>query len=140
MSTSEIIHSILAENYKQTQHASCKVVGNSMFPLIRKGDWIYIEPITENNLQSGDIILFSVNQRFVVHRIVNIENDQLVTKGDWSRSLDPSITKVNVIGKLVAIKKGKYKLTLNHPFLRIQNQLIRLLNQKILNFRLRRIN
>jgi signal peptidase I len=111
-----------------------------MFPLIRKGDWIYIEPITENNLQSGDIILFSVNQRFVVHRIVNIENDQLVTKGDWSRSLDPSITKVNVIGKLVAIKKGKYKLTLNHPFLRIQNQLIRLLNQKILNFRLRRIN
>lgn len=134
MTNSNAINSILIECYKKSSISCCKVIGNSMFPLLRKGDWIYVEPIDVKKLKIGDIILFHIQQRFVVHRIVKISNEYLVTKGDWSRFLDAPIFMDNVIGKVTAIRRGKHKLSFSHPILLAHNFFVNTINQTLINF------
>lgn len=61
--------------------------GYSMYPAIRPGSFIHIEPVSEGNQPSaGDIVAWKRDSGFVVHRLVRIvrkENETwFVTRGD----------------------------------------------------------
>lgn len=109
--------SFLIESYKKSPKSCLKVIGNSMFPLLRKGDWVDVEISGKKSLKPGDIILFHNHQRFVVHRIVSIFNDYLLTKGDWSKSYDPPINMQDIIGRVISIQRGKTRINLDSPIM-----------------------
>jgi signal peptidase I len=44
-----------------------------MHPTIRHGDLITVEPVAPSNLKRGDIILYRLQNGFIAHRLVNIE-------------------------------------------------------------------
>ncbi len=81
------------------------IVSNSMNPIIEKGDLIFIDRISFDDLEIGDIIQYQLEDIQVVHRIVRLESDEgikyLITKGDNNNAED-----VNPVGQEQV--KGKY--------------------------------
>lgn len=81
------------------------VVSGSMSPNIETNDMIIIKEQKEYNI--NDIISFNSGKSIVTHRIIKIENDGFVTKGDANNVEDQNIvTKDAIKGKVVMIIPG----------------------------------
>ena len=66
----------------------------------------YIEGEIFPSPKKGDIILFKSNaDHYVLHRILKIKKDKIMTAGDYNYFKDQPITNNQVLGKLVSIKK-----------------------------------
>ena len=85
-------------------------VGYSMYPLIReREDILHIKQTDE--YKKGDIVLFKPNvEHYVLHRILKIKKDKIVTAGDYNYFKDPAITKEQILGILISIKKKDGKV------------------------------
>lgn len=119
------IHSILHRSFCEGHQVRLRVIGKSMLPLIQKGDWLVVESVTDSEmLKKGDIILFSRGREFVVHRIVELQDKEIITQGDWSRIRDLPISNRDVIGKVIEVEKPNLKIKLNDPFFKLINLLI----------------
>ncbi len=80
-------------------------VGYSMYPLIKEREDI-LHIVTSNTFQKGDIILFkSKEEHYVLHRILKIKKDKIITAGDYNYFKDQPITQEQILGKLIDIKK-----------------------------------
>ena len=74
--------------------------GNSMYPRIKEGDTIMIAPLLNYVLKKGDIVLCRINHnRFITHQILDINNQQLVTKVKTDDN-DITYTIANQSGKI----------------------------------------
>ena len=80
-------------------------VGYSMYPLIKQREDI-LRIVKTDTFKKGDIILYKSNvDHYVLHRILKIKKDKIITAGDHNFFKDQPITKEQVLGKLVSIKK-----------------------------------
>ena len=92
--------------------------GMSMYPFIRHGDLIEVEPADASAVRMGDVILSrDGHDRMVAHRVVKVRDlghgGTLVTKGDWTIRPDETIEPGQVLGRIVAIERSGRRLTLN---------------------------
>ena len=80
-------------------------VGYSMYPLIKqREDILHIVKI--ESFKKGDIILFKSDvDHYVLHRVLKIKKDKIITAGDYNYFKDKPITREQVLGLLVDIKK-----------------------------------
>ena len=84
-------------------------VGYSMYPLIKQREDI-LRIVKTDTFKKGDIILYKSNvDHYVLHRILKIKKDKIVAAGDHNYRKDQPITKEQVLGKLVSIKKKNGK-------------------------------
>ena len=84
-------------------------VGYSMYPLIKQREDI-LHIIKTSDYKKGDIILFKSNaDHYVLHRILKIKKDKIITAGDYNYFKDQPITNNQVLGKLISIKKKNGK-------------------------------
>ena len=80
-------------------------VGYSMYPLIRQREDI-LHIVKTDNFKKGDIVLYlSNNEHYVLHRILKIKKEQIITAGDYNYFKDQPITYSQILGKLISIKK-----------------------------------
>ena len=84
--------------------------GTSMHPTIRHGDVITVEPVSPANLERGDIIIYRLQKRFIVHRIVNIEEKNgrgptFILRGDASVNDDAPVESGQVLGKVICLER-----------------------------------
>ena len=102
--------------------------GGSMHPFIRDGDIIEVKPIMEASaIRLGDVIFYrSSRGRLFAHRVIKVggQRDQraLVTKGDSTSSPDPLVHPEQVLGQVVAIKRGDRRIRLDrgvHRFINV---------------------
>ena len=85
-------------------------VGYSMYPLIREREDI-LHIVQSSNYKRGDIILFkSKEEHYVLHRILRIKKDKIITAGDYNYFKDQPITKEQILGLLISIKKKDGKV------------------------------
>lgn len=78
-----------------------EVITGSMADTIQIGDVIFVE-ITDK-VQKNDIIVFEEEKNFITHRLLEIEEDRYITKGDANNSEDKPIEKQQVIGKVIYV-------------------------------------
>ena len=76
----------------------------SMEPEIKVGDIVFMKPVKQEELHTGDIISFTSGSMMVTHRIVDIKEEDgktyYITKGDNNNSEDiEPIEYENIIGK-----------------------------------------
>ncbi len=76
-----------------------KVVTGSMEPTIKVNSLILIKE--QKDYKVNDIVTFKSDNSYVTHRIVSIEDDKVVTKGDNNNTEDKTISKNDIVGKLV---------------------------------------
>lgn len=82
-------------------YAVLEVVSGSMEPTIHVGDLIIIYT-NEEKYEVGDIITFyDVDGSFVTHRIISIENGQMITQGDNNNSPDSPTDMKQIVGKYI---------------------------------------
>jgi signal peptidase len=79
------------------------VYTGSMEPAISVGSIVVIKPVDPETLKTGDIICFKLSEpTSITHRITNITNEGLITKGDANEDPDQwTVKKENVIGKVI---------------------------------------
>lgn len=89
------------------KYIAIKVKGNSMFPLIKHNNIVIIEINNKTVYKKKDIILFSVNDKYFIHRIIyteKVRRNYFLTKGDNNKSLDNWLVEdCDIIGKVVAV-------------------------------------
>ena len=73
----------------------------SMSPTMEKGDIVIIK--IGDEIKENDIITYQKENVLVTHRIVNINGDTIIAKGDFNNTDDEPIKKDEVIGRTVFI-------------------------------------
>lgn len=78
------------------------VLSGSMSPTFDTGSIVAVKPVTFEEIKQGDIITFKdVDERTVTHRVLEINNGELVTKGDANDGKDSTpVSKDRVVGKV----------------------------------------
>ena len=87
--------------------------GVSMYPYLRKGDLLEVEPVSPKTLKRGDIIVFQRRQQLIAHRLRSINQSEglhefiAITIGDACIRDDEPIHSGNYLGKVTAyVRKG----------------------------------
>lgn len=76
------------------------VISGSMEPTLKVGGVLYYEKINIDELDEGDILVYQANDHIISHRIVDIIEDDFITKGDKNNSVDNYLVNSNqVLGK-----------------------------------------
>lgn len=74
-----------------------RVISGSMQPALQIGDVIIVKK--SNNYAERDIITYSNGLTTITHRIIAINNDEVITKGDANEVDDKPINKEQIVGK-----------------------------------------
>lgn len=80
-------------------YGAAVVLSGSMEPAFSKGDLIIVKETDEFDL--NDIVVFESENSLVVHRVVGIGKDEVVTKGDANNVADDPISKGDVLGRVL---------------------------------------
>ncbi|WP_226620272.1 S24/S26 family peptidase [Cytobacillus firmus] len=89
-------------------------VGDSMYPLIQKGEICRFIPCEPSLLNKGDITLFwAESGQLVAHRFYHAEMihglPHYVFKGDTNLGFDQPVGKDRIVGKLLYVQKASRK-------------------------------
>lgn len=101
-----------------------KTFGFSMFPFIKFGDLITIRTLKDTQPQIGDLIIFIINDKFVLHRLTKKKYSGeyiFQTKGDCAFYFDEPINESQIIGKAVKIKRNEKIINLESKKYKILN-------------------
>lgn len=76
------------------------VISGSMEPTLKVGGVLYYEKINIDDFDEGDILVYQTNDHIISHRIVDIIENDFITKGDKNNSVDNYLVNRNqVLGK-----------------------------------------
>ena len=100
-----VIYSFVQINVQKKEY--CDLFGYSIFQIetgsmsgtIEIEDIILVK-LGNDILKENDIITFKQDNNFITHRIVEIDEEKIITKGDSNSKIDDPITKNDVVGKV----------------------------------------
>lgn len=92
------------------KYQAIAVASNSMYPEFSRGDSVIVHKLEQNelrNLEKYNIIMFKVENHYVMHRITEIEHDEggkliFTTKGDNNATEDhDKVKEEQIVGRIV---------------------------------------
>lgn len=92
--------------------------GASMYPAIRDGEAVTVEPVEPSGVRRGDIILYKTGSGSVIaHRVVEVNKSggkigSFILRGDASETCDLPITPGQILGRVVSVERGGRDLDL----------------------------
>lgn len=103
-----VIYSFIILEIQEKEY--CNIFGYSVFQ-VETGSMsktleiedIIIVKLGSDNINKKDIITFRKDNNIVTHRVVKIDGDKIITKGDNNPSNDKPIKKEDVLGKVKII-------------------------------------
>lgn len=81
------------------------IASGSMSPTIETNDIIIVK--INGNYKKGDIITYKAKNDYITHRVTNIFEKTINTKGDFNNTEDNTVNKDDVLGKVVLIIPSK---------------------------------
>ena len=82
----------------------------SMYPLIKEREDV-LHIVKTEEFKKGDILLYKSNvDHYVLHRLLKIKKDKYILAGDYNYFKDQPISKEQILGKLIEIKKKDGKV------------------------------
>ena len=94
-----------------TDYPMASITSGSMWPSLKKGDLVLIKGIgSKEEVQMGDIIVYQNPKGFTIHRVIRINNNTLVTKGDANNTEDEPIKYDKIIGKTLTINDNPLRI------------------------------
>ena len=86
-----------------------------MYPSIREGELITVEPVVPSDVKRGDIVLYRSERGLLAHRVVGSSPTQssvlsphhsLLLKGDASLSCDQPVEAHQILGRVVEVQRN----------------------------------
>jgi signal peptidase I len=89
-----------------------QIAGNSMLPLIRDGDKVWIEHGV-GGIRRGDIVVYGLGEALTAHRVLRVcccdTRTMFFTKGDHALHCDFPVGSDRVIGRVLGVERaGRY--------------------------------
>ena len=82
-----------------------EIATGSMEPTINVKDLILVK-ITKD-IKLNDIVTYEEDNNLITHRVIDIKDDYIITKGDANNSKDVNVSKNKIVGKTIyIIRKG----------------------------------
>ena len=94
---------LAAEVLRRFGQLRLRVTGASMLPAVWPGDIVTVHSVRLPDVSRGDLVLFFRGQRFLVHRVLNVSDDGLQTRGDSVLGPDPPVHSDELLGRVVSI-------------------------------------
>jgi signal peptidase len=89
-----------------TEYPIASITSSSMWPVLKKGDIVLIKNANKEDLEVGDIIVYKNYEQirgedvgFTIHRIVELQENRLKTKGDANNATDNPIEYNQIVGR-----------------------------------------
>lgn len=75
------------------------VASGSMEPTLSVGEYILIKDVS--NYKKNDIITYKLENVYITHRIIKLDGDKVITKGDANEVIDDPVDKTAIQGKFI---------------------------------------
>ena len=98
----DLIDEIYTEKLDLGLSVGLAINSRSMLPTITSGSFVTFKK--ELNYKIGDIIVISVDSKYIVHRVVSSSGDLVLTRGDNNTRNDGYIEKEFIRGKVISVK------------------------------------
>jgi len=92
--------------------------GRSMYPSIREGELITVEPVAASDVKLADIVLYRSERGPIAHRVVEIASrDARIfrLRGDASLSCDRPVEAEQILGRVVRVHRNCRSIALASP-------------------------
>lgn len=86
------------------------VTSNSMWPVLKRGDLVFIKAVKPDDIEIGSVIVFRHGEGMAVHRVVEITAWTITTRGDANTKPDSPIFYEDVIGRVPTIGNSLVKI------------------------------
>ena len=108
--------------------------GRSMYPAIREGELITVEPVVASDVTLGDIVLYRSERGLIAHRVVGSSPTQssvlsphhFLLRGDASLSCDEPVEAHRILGRVVRVQRNGRSVALASPGAKIWHKARRL--------------
>ena len=97
---------LAAEVIRRFGELRLQVTGASMLPSVWPGDVLTVRRRSPAELLPGRIVLCYRDGRFVAHRLVGRQGDDVVTRGDAHNFKDIPFREEDVLGEVVGIQRS----------------------------------
>ena len=89
--------------YLETPYPMAAITSGSLWPVLNEGDLVFIEGVKRDDIKMGDIVVWRNPQGFTIHRVVLLDADTLVTKGDANFTEDKPVAYSDVVGRTAKV-------------------------------------
>ena len=100
-------HELLAEAARNFGEVRFKATGDSMLPSVWPGDVLTVRRQSFSESRVGQIVLCSRGGQLMAHRIVSVEADRLITRGDSLPYNDAPVHEDQILGRVVSIARNR---------------------------------
>ena len=102
----------LEEKFNHDGFIISDIKGTSMLPVLKEGINKVVIGKVNRDLYKYDVVLYKVKNKYILHRIIDINDDELVIRGD-NCITNEYVMKHNVLGILLAYydENGYIELT-----------------------------
>jgi len=85
--------------------AKIRVTGSSMLPAVWPGDELVVRRRSVSEARTGEIAVFTREDRLFAHRVIAHDGGRLVTRGDAVPSPDPPVSDGELLGVVVSVSR-----------------------------------
>lgn len=80
-----------------------RVHGRSMYPALRNGVRLEVQPVAYDELKRGDLVVFNNGNGIICHRLINKARRLCYLKGDTNLFSDPPVVWSQVLGRVTRV-------------------------------------
>ncbi|TSC77041.1 MAG: signal peptidase, endoplasmic reticulum-type [Parcubacteria group bacterium Gr01-1014_31] len=93
----------------KTEYPMAAITSGSMWPELKVGDLILVQAVSAEELKVGDIVVYTNERGFTIHRIKEIDTakGEITTRGDANNVDDKPVAVTTVIGRTLNWSSGK---------------------------------
>ncbi len=98
------VHAVIDGVLRSGNAVSFTAAGWSMYPAIRSGEQLTVDPVDANEIRRGDVVLAKLERGLTAHRVVRVERGgevvKIVTRGDNCAEEDPPFAAAQLVGRV----------------------------------------
>ena len=138
---SSLFPDLMAELLSSGTSVRFRTSGRSMYPSIREGELITVEPVRANDVKREDILLYRTGKSVIAHRVVQVSASPpdaskgasgsrgnilvFTLQGDASSCCDPPIAARQILGRVVGVERNGRTVALADSGAKLRNRVRR---------------
>jgi signal peptidase len=93
-----------------TEYPIAAITSGSMWPALKIGDIVLIKKVDKEEIAVGDIVVWSNEKGFTIHRVAELGEKTLTTKGDGNFTNDAPVPYEDVVGETVQFRGKPFRI------------------------------
>ena len=89
--------------YLDTPYPMAAITSGSMWPALKEGSLVFIKSVDKSEIKVGDIVVYKNDKGFTIHRVAELRENDLTTKGDANFQKDAPAKYEDIIGKTLTV-------------------------------------